>query len=573
MIATAVPRLLGKLLDQSPSSDTCPAGISNSTLSSLAMVVLGGGLASFIRTTMLNQAEDSIASRLRSQAFGALLTRRNLQDFQTIVDSNNNTTTMTPAAMLHILQDDVTVVAHSITANVANLIRSSCSCFFGTYHMLQLNPTLFGVSASIVPLIGTAAMLLRKVIQRVATKQRDTASLAASFAQERLTQIHMVKMSDRQNSEVQAYTKYQHDVVRFGRLVSLANGSFMGFIFAASSGALFLVFHQGGRAVAAGTMTAGDLTSFATYTFLLGLGTSGVLKALSEMSQGMIAAERVYQLMPNNDQGINDEDDMTTNTPITSKQIDPPTVIVASVTSMALQHVDFSFKSNPKTKVLKDISFEMTRGKVVVLVGQNGSGKTTIASLLAALYTPTSGRIILDDGTDLFSLPRDVQRRLVQVVPQDPVLFNLSILDNVRYATPHATEKETIAAMALANCNELISKHGIHYNVGLAGNQLSGGQRQRIGLARALLVDPAVLVLDEPTSALDHSGETAVADAVEACRFQNRALLLITHRTKSLALADVIVVLKEGKVVEIGTFDDLTANKDSEFCALMPDFV
>ena len=233
MIATAVPRLLGKLLDQSPSSDTCPAGISNSTLSSLAMVVLGGGLASFIRTTMLNQAEDSIASRLRSQAFGALLTRRNLQDFQTIVDSNNNTTTMTPAAMLHILQDDVTVVAHSITANVANLIRSSCSCFFGTYHMLQLNPTLFGVSASIVPLIGTAAMLLRKVIQRVATKQRDTATLAASFAQERLTQIHMVKMSDRQNSEVQAYTKYQHDVVRFGRLVSLANGSFMGFIFAA----------------------------------------------------------------------------------------------------------------------------------------------------------------------------------------------------------------------------------------------------------------------------------------------------------------------------------------------------
>lgn len=541
----AVPRLLGKLLDQSPASETCTAGISNSTMNSLAFVVLGGGLASFLRTTMLHRAQDSIACRLRSQAFAAVLTKGS---------------ELTPAACVSTLQEDVTVVSHAVTGNVANLIRSSCSCIFGTYHMLQLNAGLFGVSASIVPLIGTAAMVLRKFIQRVATEQRETATLAAAFAQERLTLMDMVKMSDRQKQDVEEYTSMQRDVVKLGRKVSLANGSFMGFIFAASSGALFVVFHQGGRAVASGTMTAGDLTSFATYTFLLGLGTSGIFKALSEMTLGMVAAERVYQLM--------DVKDAVTEA-VATKDVD-----VSTVSTIALQNVTFHYKSRPDTKVLNDVTLELTRGKVVALVGQNGSGKSTIASLLAALQAPTTGSIVLDNVTNYSNLPREIQRRLVQVVPQDPALFNMSILNNVRYATPNATEEDTVAAMALANCQEFVTKlGGIHYNVGIAGGKLSGGQRQRVGLARALLVDPALLVLDEPTSALDHQGETAVVDAVQACRQQNRGLLLITHRTKSLELADIVVVLKEGQVVEMGTFDELTRRKDSELCALMPDLL
>lgn len=581
----AVPRLLGKLLDQkSTTGSTCAGGVSQSTMSSLAMVVLGGGLASFVRTTMLNRAEDNIASRLRSDAFRSLLTQRDMEWFQTETmqteDSQDKKTEgkkdfsappgMTPGAVGAILNEDVTTVSHSLTTNFANLIRSSCSCVFGTYHMLRLNPSLFGLSFSVVPLIGTAAMVLRKFIKRVAAKQRETATLAASFAEERLLHIAMVKMSNRELDEVEQYAALQEECVSLGRRVSVANGSFMGFIFAASSGALFLVFNTGGKAVAAGRMTAGELTSFATYTFLLGLGTSGIFKAMSEIMQGMVCAERVYRLTDGTTEEVSDEK-------ADSKLKED--LAVSSVNSVAINNVDFAYRSNPEKRVLRDVSFELKRGVVVCLVGKNGSGKSTIASLLAALYQPGSGNITLSpEGVDYNSLDRQVQRKLVQVLPQSPALFNTTILDNIKYSNPEATMKQVKQAMDMANC-DFVDKldGGVNYQVGQNGCKLSGGQRSRIGLARALLADPALLVLDEPTSALDAEGGASVTSAVMACRVSKkssgRALLLITHRAKSLELADVILVLKNGELVERGSLKQLSADKNSELCALMPDLL
>ena len=551
---------------------------------------------------MLNRAEDSIASRLRSQAFSALLTTKDIEWFQmeNIRDTPKEgketngkeggetkekegdetkgdetqgkegddqetvaATGMTPGAIGSILNEDVSTVAKAITANIANLIRSSSSCLFGTYHMVQLNPMLFAMSFSVVPLIGTAAMVLRKIVTKVSAKQRETSTLAAAFAEERLMHIGMVKMSNREADEVEKYLKLQDDCVRLGRIVSTANGMFMGFIFAASSGALFMVFNAGGKAVASGRMTPGDLTSFATYSFLLGLGTSGIFKALSEMMQGMICAERVYRL-------IGDGDDPKTDVKSVSSQreLDP-----SSVDSVAFENVRFAYKANPTAQVLNGVSFTLQRGKVIALVGKNGSGKTTIASLLAALYKPQDGSIMLTGDIDYTSLERKVQKQVVQMVPQHPALFNTSILENVRYSKPDATEKEAVAAMEAANCSFVSElEDGVHYQVGLGGGKLSGGQRQRLGLARAMLSDPAVLVLDEPTSALDSEGESAVEDTVRACRGSpGRALLLITHRAKSLALADTIIVLENGEIVETGSFKQLSSKKGSKLCTLMPD--
>lgn len=473
---------------------------------------------------------------------------------------------MTPGAIGAILNEDVTTVAHTVTGNVANLIRSSCSCLFGTYHMLRLNPSLFGLSFGVVPLIGTAAMVLRKFIKKVAEKQRETATLASAFAEEKLTHIAMVKMSNRELDEVAQFQKMQEECVRLGRSVSLANGSFMGFIFAASSGALFMVFNAGGKAVAAGRMTAGDLTSFATYTFLLGLGTSGIFKAISEMTQGMVSADRVYRLI-----GDAKEEDKAKD----KLELLPSDVDVHSIDSISLNNVVFSYKSNPDAKVLQGVSMKLNRGKVVCIVGKNGSGKTTMASLLAALYKPESGSITLSDGTNYNDLDRQMQKKLVQIVPQHPSLFNTTVLENVRYSNPSASKEDALEAMKTANCEFVKDLEGeADYLVGPNGGKLSGGQCQRLGLARALLSDPCILVLDEPASAMDFEGESAVADAVEACRTSpGRALLLITHRAKSLDLADEVVVLKEGEIVERGTFEELKDNKQSELCELMPDLM
>ncbi|KAI2512252.1 hypothetical protein MHU86_2128 [Fragilaria crotonensis] len=590
----AVPRLIGRLLDQKSTnvgSATCSAGgVSSSTVTSIAIVALGGGVASFLRTTTLNQAEDSISSRLRAHAFRSLMIVRDLEWFQTenVREPNDageltkddtkgksdekatkkllSGTGMSPGAIGAILNEDVALVAHSVTGSVANFIRSFCSVAFATYNMFRLNPALFGVSFGVVPVVGVAAMLLRRFIKKVATKQRETAILAASFAEEKLTHIAMVKMSNRELDEVEQFSQLQDEYVRLGRRVSLANGSFMGFIFAASSGALFVVFDVGGKAVAAGRMSPGELTSFATYTFLLGLGTSGVVKSLGEMTQGMVSAARVYRLI-----GDKEEEKKATKECL----IVPGDVNTNSIDSISLNNVEFAYKSNLDAQVLKGVSLTLKRGKITCVVGKNGSGKTTIASLLAALYKPHSGSITLSDGTNYNDIDRETQKNLVQVVPQSPAIFNTSILENVRYCIPSATQEEAQKAMDLANCGFVAELDGgINYQVGPNGGKLSGGQRQRLGIARALLSDPCILVLDEPTSALDHEGETAVADAVEACRGSpGRALLLITHRAKSLELADEVIVLKDGCVVEKGAFQDLRKKKNSALCELMPDLL
>jgi len=584
----AVPKLLGKLLDQKSSTPRSGSGVGSSVASSLALVVLGGGVASFLRTTMLNRAEDGIAARLRTEAFRSLLLQKELEWFQTGklneeseqektgVSEDEKAATeetgMSPGTIGSILNDDVAKVAEVLTKKIANMIRSSCSCAFATYHMIRLNPSLFGFSFSIVPMIGTAAVMLRKVIKRTTARQIETTAAAASFAEERLMHIAIVKMSNRSDDEVQQYAQMQEENVRLGKAASVANGIFMGFIFAASSGALFMVFNAGGKAVSAGRMTAGELTSFATYTFLLGLGTSGISSAMGDISKGFLSAERVFSLTDYpNDKKKDDEEIVFDGKSV--EEID-----VSSVDSILVNSVNFSYKAHPDKMVLQDINLELKRGNIVALAGKNGSGKTTLSSLLAALYQPNSGSISISGEVNYNSLQRSDQKQLVQVVPQHPALFNTSVLENVRYSNPDATDEQVQDALKKANCDFVDNlANGVEYQVGLGGCKLSGGQRQRIGLARALVSDPLLLVLDEPTSALDAEGQAAVSDAVSACRgdttYESRALLLITHRASTLELADTIVVLDDGKIVERGTYSELCTNKDSKLCELIPDLL
>ena len=297
---------------------------------------------------------------------------------------------------------------------------------------------------------------------------------------------------------------------------------------------------------------------------------------MSEMAQGMVSAARVYRLIDGPQDSEQKADDATKTAKLTKTaelKID-----VASVDSVSFDHVSFAYKAIPDKQVLKDVSFDLKRGNVVALVGKNGSGKTTIASLLAALYEPQSGSIVLSDGVDYNSLDRNLQKQLVQIVPQNPALFDTSVLDNVKYSYPEATDEQAMEAMKTANCNFVSTlEGGVQYKVGPNGCKLSGGQRQRIGLARALLSDPACLVLDEPSASLDAEGQTAVTDAVLACRGNDkspgRALLLITHRAKTLEVADNVLVIKNGEIVESGTYQTLSKKKDSELMSLMPDLL
>jgi ATP-binding cassette subfamily B protein len=210
----------------------------------------------------------------------------------------------------------------------------------------------------------------------------------------------------------------------------------------------------------------------------------------------------------------------------------------------------------PQT-VFEGVSFTLEAGKTTALVGPSGSGKTTVGALIIRYFDPSSGRILLD-GVDLKDLKQSDLRKTIGLVSQDPFLFADSIAENLRYAKPDATEAEMLAACKAAYALEFIEKlpAGLRTKIGDRGVKLSGGQRQRLSLARTILRDPKIIVLDEATSALDSESEMYIQRAL-AKILKNRTALIIAHRLSTIQRADKIVVLKDHKVFEHGTHDEL----------------
>ena len=383
-------------------------------------------------------------------------------------------------------------------------------------------------------------------------------------------------MSNRENDEVESYNRMQNQLLELGTRSALANGLSMGTMFFLSTGALCSILLTGGKAVEAKRMDHGQLVSFGTYSFLLALGSAGVVKAMGELQQGRQAAARVYRLIGREEASGKEVQDAIAPT--------PSSVHVASARHLKVNNLHFAYQSDPTVEILTDVSLTLSRGEVVAMVGKNGAGKSTVAMILAGMYTPMAGSIMIehDNATSterkrydyVRELERAEQAKLVQVVPQHPAIFGATVLDNVKYSRPEATEDEVVKALKAANAEQFVSKleGGLMYQVGRNGSRLSGGQRQRLGLARALLANPVFLILDEPTSSLDAEGESAVADAVTACRESDRSLLVITHRVKTVTLADRVVVLKEGRIAEQGTFSQLQ-QQQGELFRLMPDLV
>ena len=533
----------------------------------LGVVIVGGGLASFTRNTFLGYAENNIAMRLRKQLFACLL-YQDLEWFETNLENNDaekTSSTRTPAALVELLRHDVEQTAHHLTRTVANLLRSTSSVVLSAIQMLSLNPALLGVACTVIPAVGAAAMVLRKGLKKTTQRQRELATDLASFVEERLIHSAVVHLSNRRVDEVDSYNALLQENAKVSNQSCRQMGFFMGFLFAASSSALFVVMHVGGQAVARGRMTSGQLTSFATYSFLLGLGTSGVIKAITEFWQGLVSAQRVYDVLDSVAATVGGEKTATgvvksdTSFSITADEID----------CIALDRVSFAYQSRPSLTVLQDVTLSLKRGQVVALVGKNGSGKSTIAGLLAGLLHPTEGHIRLNNTHSWDDITS--KSAFLQVVLQDSALFNNTLFENVRYAVPTATREQVRVALQRVNGEYLLEKYGYDFQVGWNGSLLSGGERQRLALARAFLSDPAVLVLDEPVTGMDAEGEAAVQDAIRACRRDRRALLLITHQSKSLTEADQVVVLREGKIVEEGSLAALKANPTSELCRLMPE--
>jgi ATP-binding cassette subfamily B protein len=296
----------------------------------------------------------------------------------------------------------------------------------------------------------------------------------------------------------------------------------------------------GGIAVAHGSLRVGALIAFTTLLVLLQFPIIDLGWILSMAQQAATAADRVCEIF---------------DAPISVQDRDNATVLGESRGRLAFEHVAFSYPASDRP-VLRDVNLTIEPGETVAIVGLTGSGKSTLAALPTRLYDVTSGQVTLD-GVDLRNITLDSLRRHVAVVFEEPVLFSMSVRENLVLGRPEATDEDIDRAVQLAQATFVYElPWGLETRVGEQGMSLSGGQRQRLALARAVITRPSVLVLDDPLSALDVNTEALVEEALRRVLEQTTGLLVV-HRPSTVALADRVALLRDGIVVAVGTHHEL----------------
>jgi ATP-binding cassette subfamily B protein/subfamily B ATP-binding cassette protein MsbA len=325
----------------------------------------------------------------------------------------------------------------------------------------------------------------------------------------------------------------------FARKRELILWSSWGFLLATIG---LVIFWVGGYLYVRGLASIGDITAFQVYTFMLLSPVWQIVNSFSELQRSLAAMERVFEVL-----------ETPEDKPDRELAVDPP----ARVEEIEFRHVSFSYETSKA--VISDFQLAVSGRKVVALVGKSGAGKTTITDLLARFYDPTDGAILLN-GIDIRDIKLRGYRQLLGVVQQDTFLFDGTVRDNIAYAERSASFEAVLDAAKRANAHEFIEQMPQGYNtiVGERGVKLSGGQRQRMSIARALLANPQILILDEATSNLDTESEQLIQKSLEEL-LKDRTTFIIAHRLSTVTHADMIVVMDQGRIVEMGDHETLLA--------------
>ncbi|MEZ4981662.1 MAG: ATP-binding cassette domain-containing protein [Saprospiraceae bacterium] len=313
------------------------------------------------------------------------------------------------------------------------------------------------------------------------------------------------------------------------------------------------MFGRGAMMVQDGTITAGGLIAFVSYTAIIGGAIAGLGNFYTELVGAIGATERVREILADESE-VNVQDDKIDAVPLTG--------------DIQYSNVEFSYPTREDIKVLKNFSMSVKAGQKVALVGPSGAGKSTIVQLLLKFYSIQEGSISVD-GHDIRNLNTTAFRKNIAIVPQEVLLFGGTIRENIAYGKPGATEEEIIEAAKQSNCWDFIQSfpEGLETVVGERGVKLSGGQRQRVAIARAILKNPSILLLDEATSSLDAESEKVVQEALNTL-MEGRTSIIIAHRLATIREVDQIFVIENGQVVEQGTHEELSAKEDGLYTSL-----
>ena len=433
-----------------------------------------------------------------------------------------------------------TVVGSSLSMGLRNLVMGT-----GAVGMLVwTNPWLMLQVIGLLVVVVFPSVYLGRRVRRLSRASQDRVADSSAIASEVLNAISVVQSYTAEKREAERFTSSTAQALGTALRRTRARSVLVGFIILTSSAAPLWGLYLGTLSVRAGHTTAGELGQTIVYVILLASAFAVLGEVYGDVLRAAGATERLMELLH-------------TRSDVSSPEHPQQAPWPMNGSSLSLRGVNFNYPSRPTQQALDGLSGEVRAGQTVAIVGPSGAGKTTLFSLLMRFYTPQQGELLLD-GVPITHMNLQALRQRIGVVPQEAVIFSGTVMENIRYGRPEATEAEVMAAAHAAFAQEFIAELPSGYDtyLGDRGVRLSGGQRQRIAIARAILKNPPLLLLDEATSALDANSERMVQAALETA-MQGRTTLVIAHRLATVQRADCIWVLDKGRLVEQGTHEEL----------------